>query len=274
MPARRTALAAYAQELAADLMTCLRFCTRLPIRVFAFETEPYRPLTQPAARLLPVAGALIGVCAALALGLAAKLGLPAPLPALVALTALLTLTGALHEDGLADCADGFGGGTTQETRLAVMKDPRLGTFGALALILALLLRAASLARIAEEGLWLASCVLVATAATSRGLALMPLWLLPPARQQGSGLAAANPSPNTLVFAAASAAILALLPLSAGASIARILLAALTSIAGAGAVILIARRAIGGQTGDVAGATQQTAEICAYLVFAAQLRVTG
>ncbi len=266
----RAAIFAFVQPLTADLLTCLRCCTRLPIRVFAFESEPYRPLTQSPARALPLAGALIGACASACLCLAAKLGLPAPLPALLALTALISLTGAMHEDGLADCADAFGGGATPERRLEIMKDSRLGTFGTLALILALLLRGASLASIAGQSLALAALVLIATAATSRGLCLLPIWLLPPARSQGTGLLAANPSRAVLAFAAASACILALLPMLAGESLARILAALVASAAGAGVVTLAARRAIGGQTGDVAGAAQQLAEICAYLVFAAQI----
>jgi adenosylcobinamide-GDP ribazoletransferase len=266
----RSALALIARELAADLFTSLRFCTRLPIAVFAFENAPYRPLTQSPARMLPFAGAVIGACAAAGLGLAAQLGLPSPLPVFLALTVLIVFTGALHEDGLADSADGFGGGATSEKRLEIMKDSRLGTFGTLALILSLLLRGASLANIGTQSLALTALVLIATAATSRGLALMPLWLLPPARTEGAGLSASNPSRNVLAFAAASACILALLPCLAGASLPRVLAAALASFAGAGCVTLIARRAIGGQTGDVAGATQQIAEICAYLVFSAQI----
>ncbi len=266
----RAAFLVSVQRLAADLLTCLRFCTRLPIRVFAVENEPYRPLTQSPARALPLAGALIGACASACLGLAAKLGLPAPLPALLALTALIALTGAMHEDGLADCADGFGGGATAERRLEIMKDSRLGTFGTTALILSLLLRGASLASIATQSLALAALVLIATAATSRGLALVPLWLLPPARSQGAGFSAAKPPQAVLAFAAASACVLALLPMLAEASLPRILAALVASAAGAGGVTLAARRAVGGQTGDVAGAAQQLAEICAYLVFAAQI----
>lgn len=271
MPERRSPLA-YVRDFAADLLTCLRFGTRLPIGVFAFERDPYRPLAPEAVRMLPVAGVLIGAIAAAALVLAAYLGLPEPLPALLSVTSLVFVTGALHEDGLADCADGFGGGATPQTRLAIMKDSRLGTFGTLALILAIFLRVASLAIIATHGLWLAAMVLIASAATSRALALLPLWLLPPARPQGAGLAAApyaSSSWRIIAFAAMSAAIVAWLPLLAGAGIERILVAALVSTAGAGLVTAIARRAIGGQTGDVAGAAQQVAEICAYLAFAAR-----
>lgn len=268
MDLNQTAILAFSRRLAADLLVALRFCTRLPVPALPFETAPYGPLNGSSVRMLPLAGAVIGLCAAAVLAVAAKFGMPPPLPALLALCALIGVTGALHEDGLADCADGFGGGATPEQRLDIMRDSRLGTFGALALILALALRGASLAAIATQSLGLAACVLIATAATSRGLALMPLRLLPPARAEGLGQGSAVASANTLTIAAVSAAILALLPLFAGASLMRIIVALLISIAGAASVTLMARRAIGGQTGDVAGAAQQIAEICSYLVFAA------
>jgi adenosylcobinamide-GDP ribazoletransferase len=269
MNQNRTGFAASIRALVADILDCLRFCTRLPIGVQAFETEPFRPLAQSPARALPIAGALIGCGGAAGLVLAAKLGLPAPLPALLALTMLIVMTGALHEDGLGDCADCLGG-KTPEARLAIMKDSRLGTFGTLALILALSLRVAAVSAIAAHSLGLAAIVLITTAATSRGLALLPLWLLPPARATGAGFSAARPPLSVIGFAAASAGLLALLPLCAGASLPRCLAALLASIIGAGAVTLAADRAIRGQTGDVAGAAQQIAEICAYLVFAAEI----
>jgi adenosylcobinamide-GDP ribazoletransferase len=264
----RAALPDKVQALVADILACLRFCTRLPIGTFAFEKEPFRPLGRSAVRAFPLAGALIGCCGAGCILLATKLGFPSPLPALLTLAALILLTGALHEDGLGDCADAFGGGNTREARLAILKDPRLGTFGTLALITSFMLRASSLAAVTAQSLVLACLVLIAIAGMSRGMALLPLWLLPPARAQGAGLSAADPSAAAMGFAMASAALLALLPACAGASMARCIAAFLATIAGASIVTLIARRAIGGQTGDVAGAAQQIAEICAYLVFSA------
>ena len=100
--------------------------------------------------MFPLVGAILGAVAAGALFAAAALGLPPPLSAPLAITALIALTGALHEDGLADCADGFGGGATSARKLEIMKDSRIGAFGALALAIALYLRIVALALIAGE----------------------------------------------------------------------------------------------------------------------------
>jgi len=182
---------------------------------------------------------------------------------------LVLLTGALHEDGLADFADGTAG-TTPEQRLAIMKDSRIGGFGTLALILSSLARVLSVAIIAAHSLCLACWVLIATAAVSRTLMLLALHLLPPARTEGAGFAAAAPQEPVLAIAALIGFILGLLPLLAGAGIGRVAIGLILSIAAAYGVTALARRLLQGQTGDVAGATQQAAEIAAYLVYAAWL----
>jgi adenosylcobinamide-GDP ribazoletransferase len=256
-------------ELTAEFLACLRFCTRLPIPALAFEKAPHDMPISACARMLPVAGAVIGAIAAFVLWVAAKLGLPPSLAALLGIACLVVLTGALHEDGLADFADATAG-TTPEQRLAIMKDSRIGTFGTLALTLASLARVFSIAIIAAHSLCLACWVLIATAAVSRTLMLLALYLLPPARTEGAGFAAAAPSEPALAVAALIAFILALLPLLAGAGIARVAIALTLSVAAAYGVTMLARRLFQGQTGDVAGATQQAAEIAAYLVYAAQL----
>jgi adenosylcobinamide-GDP ribazoletransferase len=221
-----------------------------------------------ASGLVPVAGALIGLLGALVLGLAANLGL-APLPAAtLAIAALLLVTGAMHEDGLADLADGFGGGATPERKLQIMRDSRIGTYGAAALVISLLLRVGTLAGLVATDLGLAVTVLVAAGAVSRTAGLLPLALLPPARASGSGFAAATPSLQSLQVAAALALACACLPLLAGASLPRIIAACIAAALAAYSVSALARRQIGGQTGDVAGAAQQAAEIAVLLTFSA------
>ncbi|HKH81032.1 MAG TPA: adenosylcobinamide-GDP ribazoletransferase [Methylovirgula sp.] len=256
-------------ELTAELLACLRFCTRLPIPALAFEKAPHEMPIGACARMLPIAGAVIGTIAALVLWVAAKLGLPPSLAALFGISCLVLLTGALHEDGLADFADGTAG-TTPEQRLAIMKDSRIGGFGTLALILSSLARVLSVAIIAAHSLCLACWVLIATAAVSRTLMLLALHLLPPARTEGAGFAAAAPQEPVLAIAALIGFILGLLPLLAGAGIGRVAIGLILSIAAAYGVTALARRLLQGQTGDVAGATQQAAEIAAYLVYAAWL----
>ncbi len=253
----------------ADLLVCLRFCTRVPIPRLGFEQPEQDVSIAASASMLPIAGALIGAAAALILWFAAKLGLPSSLAALVALAALVLLTGALHEDGLADFADALGGGT-QEQRLAIMKDSRIGSFGGLALVISVLARVMSLGVLTEHSLGLASTVLIAAAASSRSFALVPLYLLAPAREDGLGSAAAHPRERELAIAGIATLLIGLLPLLAGASLARVLGALIIGAAAAYGMTVLARRLIQGQTGDVAGAIQQVAELSAYFVFTARL----
>lgn len=252
----------------ADLLACLRFCTRVPIARFGFEKAPQEASIAASLYMLPFAGALIGAVAALVLWIVVELGLPASLAALLAVTSLIVLTGALHEDGLADFADGLGG-STQEQRLAIMKDSRIGTFGGLALLICGLGRILSLAALVDQSLLLAALVLIAAAASSRSFAFLPLYLLTPAREDGLG-AAARPARRDLAIAIAATCLIGLLPLFAGAGLARVLVALILSAGAALGVGAIARRTLEGQTGDVAGAAQQVAELSSYLVFAARL----
>ncbi len=253
--------------LAAEFLGCLRFCTRLPIPALGFENAPHEmPI---GARMLPVAGAAIGVIAAIALFVAAKLGLPPPLAALIGIACLALVTGGLHEDGLADVADATAGATPEE-RLAIMKDSRIGAFGALALVFGSLARVLGIAIIATHSLCLAAWVLIAIAAVSRTLMLFVLYLLPPARAEGAGAAAAALSEPTLAVAGLIGFLFGLTPLLAGASLGRVILALVLSAAAVYGVIALARQLFKGQTGDVAGAAQQAAEIAAYLVYAAAL----
>jgi adenosylcobinamide-GDP ribazoletransferase len=217
---------------------------------------------------VPIAGALIGLSAALVLALAANLGI-APLPAAtIAIGLLVLITGAMHEDGLADLCDGFGGGANAGRKLEIMKDSRLGTYGAAALVLSLLLRVGTLAGLVATDLGLAAAVLVAAGAVSRTAGLLPLALLPPARPSGAGFAAARPGMEALAIAAALAFLCACLPVLAGGSLLRSMAAYVVAGLAAYGITALARRQIGGQTGDVAGAAQQAAEIAMLVVFSA------
>jgi adenosylcobinamide-GDP ribazoletransferase len=255
-------------SLLADFYFCLGFFTRLPLPSATSTSEHSLTNFPRAVRMLPVAGGLVGAIAALVMGVASRLGFPPPLAAPFAICALVLLTGAMHEDGLADCADGFFGGATRERKLEIMQDSGIGTFGAVALVLSLYLRAASVALIADESLGLAGAVLIGAAALSRALSLMPLALLPPARENGAGFAARTPERAALAVAACLAVVFTLAPVVAGASLARWLASIAAATGAAYAMVLPARKHIGGQTGDVAGAAQQLSEIAFYLAFAA------
>jgi adenosylcobinamide-GDP ribazoletransferase len=256
-------------SLLIDFLICLRFATRIPVPVLPFDSDPQSlEGFSRAARMLPLVGAMLGATGACAFLAASAFGLPPLLSAPLSIAALIALTGALHEDGLADCADGLGGGATSARKLEIMKDSRIGAFGALALALSLYLRIAALALIGGQSLGLAVAVLVGAAAASRGAALMPLVLLPPARTAGAGFATARPDRGALFIGACLSAVFSAAPLLAGAGPARPVIAfGACALAGL-ALSALARRQIGGQTGDVAGATQQVAEILFYLVFAA------
>ncbi len=257
-------------SLLADFWLCLGFYTRLPIPQAAREAPAQSLAHFPrAVRILPLAGAILGTVAALVLGAAVGIGFSPFLAAPLAVGCLILLSGALHEDGLADCADGFFGGAARERKLDIMRDSQIGTFGALALVLSVYVRAASLASIADESLGLAATVLIGAAALSRSAALIPLALLPPARQDGAGFAAGKPEPLALGTTACLALVFALSPVTAGSGLARTLLAIAVATGAAYAMVPLAKKHIGGHTGDVAGAAQQLSEIAFYLAFAAR-----
>jgi adenosylcobinamide-GDP ribazoletransferase len=247
-------------SLGRDIADALRFFTRLRVG----EPELGAPLhVDRIAWAAPVAGLAVGLIGALALVLTALLGLPPLLRAALATAALVATTGALHEDGLADVADGFGGGATRARKLEIMRDSRVGAYGAIAIALALILRVGALAAALDGGLWRACSSLLLVAALSRAAALTPLALLPPARATGAGAAAGRLDSRTLAGAWGSALVIAFVLGLVALGLAHALLAALMSGAGALAMVALARRAIGGQTGDVAGAAQQCGEIAAW-----------
>jgi adenosylcobinamide-GDP ribazoletransferase len=243
-----------------DMADALRFFTRLPVG----QAGPGAPLDiDRIAWAAPVAGVAVGLIGALILAVTALLGLPLLLRAAFATAALIAATGALHEDGLADVADGFGGGATRARKLEIMRDSRIGAYGALALALALILRVGALAAALDDGFWRAALSLTLVAALSRAAALTPLALLPPARADGAGAAAGRLDSNALAAAWGSAFVIALALGVVALGLAHTLLATFMSAAGALAMAAMARRAIGGQTGDVAGAAQQCGEIAAW-----------
>jgi len=248
-----------------DLLVCLRFYSRLDVPL-----APSVRLRFPQAlRALPVAGAIVGGCGAVALLAARAVGVP-PLPSSVcAIGALVAVSGALHEDGLADVADGFGGGATREKKLEIMRDSLLGSYGAATLALGLMARVAALASICDRGLWLAALALVTVGAASRLAGLAPLVMLAPARSDGAGAAVTPPDAETLRVALALSAALAAPLLFAGASLAQLLGAGAAAGFAAIAVARLARRQIGGYTGDVLGAAQQAAEIAFLLLLCAR-----
>ena len=234
------------------------FLTRLPIR---WEGEMPPDLAARSLRAGPVIGAAIGLVAGLLFVLLASIGVPAIAAALVAVAAQMLLTGALHEDGLADLADGLGGGDSRDSKLAIMRDSRIGSFGALALIVAVTARVSAIAAIPYG--WAAVAALIAAGAVSRaGWPVLMAWL-PPARADGLAASHGRQPADRLVATVAVAALISLLVLPLGQAVAGLLAAAL-ALAGLGLLVL---RQIGGYTGDVLGAAQQSTEIAMLVALA-------
>ncbi len=242
-----------------DVADALRFFTRLPLP--AAEGQPFD--LNRFAWAAPVAGAIVGFIGTCALGAGRMLALPPLLCAVLATAALIAATGALHEDGLADVADGFGGGADRARKLEIMRDSRIGAYGAIALTLALIFRVGALTSAVSLGYWNAAGALVVVAAVSRAGALVPLARLHPARTDGAGAAAGRLEPQAFAAAWGVALIIAVIFGAAAIGLGRAAAAAIAAAVGAAAMTGLARWQIGGQTGDVAGAAQQWAEIAAW-----------
>jgi adenosylcobinamide-GDP ribazoletransferase len=249
-----------------DIRACMRFYSRLPVGP-GRDGHAMRDFAQ-ASWATPVAGALIGLIGGGAALLASLLHLPNLVSATLAVGALALATGALHEDGLADLADGFGGGATREQKLTIMRDSRLGAYGALTLCVATLLRVAAVEEMLGRGLFLAAFAIVAASALSRVAGLLPLVTLLPARADGAGFCAATPSVSTMRRAFYIAGFIGLAPLLGGASVGQTVVAQMASVVAAMGIVKLAQREIGGFTGDVLGAAQQAAEIAALIVYSA------
>lgn len=261
-----------------DFGAAVRFLTRVPWP--SRPTEPTEPepaaadaaaadtgtaapgpgLTR-AARAFPIVGALLGLVGGIVYAIAFGLGLPSLVAAILAIAAMALATGALHEDGLADMADGFGGGGTAADKLAIMRDSRIGAYGVIALVLALAAKVGALTDLESTGVVMVA--LIAAAASSRAVMPAIMAWMRPARADGLGASAGRPTTNHVFTGIAIAVVLSVVLLG-WTGIVALLVCAL----GGFAVAWLARRQIGGHTGDVLGAAQQLAELFFLLALAA------
>lgn len=244
------------KAILAEVQLAVMLLTRLPAGHLTNA-----PSMGQSAWAFPIVGLVVGVIAAGVM--TALAGLDPILAAGLTVAATVLITGGLHEDGLADLADGFGGGRDKARKLEIMRDSRIGSYGTLALILVLGLRVQALAQVAGQGsaIW----GLIAIEAASRAGLPLVLRLLPAARGDGLGFGAAKVSwPRVIIALAVGIASLA--PLGG--------LAAIWTLATIGLVILalslLALRQIGGQTGDVLGAMQALSACAAWIVLSAIL----
>lgn len=244
----------------------VQFLTRLPVPGLRdFEPE----WTARSARYFPLVGALVGLASAAVFVVASEVWSGA-LPVLLAIAAGVLITGAFHEDGLADTFDGLGGGQTRERRLEIMKDSRIGAFGALGLGLTLAIKIAALG---ELSAWTGAFALVAAHAGGRAAAVIAMRVLPYAgdRDRAKVKPVADGVTSKEVFIAVLFAILALIPLLVVTP-----LTACVALAAGGAVATLTAQAaaklIGGWVGDTLGATEQMFEVGFLLACAGVLAV--
>lgn len=241
-----------------DFRLAVTFLTRVPL------APPAGPVDVPRAmRLFPLVAAVIGLAAGLFDLALLRLGLPPLAAAALTLGASAWLTGALHEDGLGDVADGFGGGRDVAAKLAIMKDSRLGSYGMLAMITSFAARLAALAALPLHAV--VPALVVAHALARSPLPALAL-MLPPARSDGLAASAGRPDQATALIALALGLLIAVICLPLGTA----LLAMIMTIAGAAAVGWLARRQIGGYTGDVLGAAEQVVEVLVLLLLSVRL----
>jgi len=243
-----------------DIRTGLAFCTRLPLRFGA----PAEGNLAQAAWTFPVIGAGIGALGALVYWLGYGAGSSSFVAATLAVAATVIITGCLHEDGLADTADGFGGGSSKERKLEIMRDSRSGAYGVVALLLSSLLRVGAIASLVDPGLVAAAMI----AAHAGARAAMPLFMtaVPRARQDGLSATAGTPPSGSVL----AAILLGLLALVVCLGFGTALFATLLVVAGLWLMARLSLKQIGGQTGDVLGAVEQLSEIFILLAASALL----
>ncbi|WP_424437447.1 adenosylcobinamide-GDP ribazoletransferase [Planktotalea sp.] len=232
-----------------DALVALSLLTRLPIKL----GEPDYQRSAQAAWAYPLVGIATGAIACIAAALALLLGLPLWCVALLSLGAGAIVTGAMHEDGLADCADGFWGGWDPAMRLKIMKDSQIGTYGVLALLVTQGIRFGAVLEILSWESWVLP--LIAVHVASRAVMPTVMHALPPAREAGL-----SHSVGRVSFEAALKAVaIGVFALLIGLGLQGIFASVIAALALLGALRL-AKAKIGGQTGDVCGAVQQVTEV--------------
>ncbi len=255
-----------------DIRIAFAFLTRIPVPYpVNNEGKPIERSLAEASWAFPFVGILVGACGSLVMVLSDTLNLPVYVSALLAITTTIFITGALHEDGLADVADGFGGSHDRDRKLEIMKDSTVGSYGALALCISILLRTILLGGLLDWGSMdqvqgevsypsLAIAIIIAAHIIGRGYAPLIMTHLPLARTGGLAAVARKPKLRssyggffiTILF------VFSLLPT----------LPAIIILSSPLLVIILfswlSMKQVGGYTGDVLGAAVQLCEITVYL----------
>lgn len=244
-----------------DFRIAVGFLTILPIGPSA-DIDDHRAGLRFGARAFPLAGLVIGLFGAMVYAIAHMLHLPPEAAGFIAIGAMTVLTGAIHEDGLADMADGAMAREHMPERLAIMRDSRIGTFGTLSLIIVVGIKTGIIGAIGWPDQ--VAPLLIGCAAASRAVLPAMMRVMRPARGDGLAFAAGRPEENQVVMAAVLGGVFALLLLGLAAG----LVAIVAGIAAAATVAWIAQKRLGGVTGDVLGAAQQVTEAAMMLAVVA------
>jgi len=231
-----------------DMRAALMLLTRLPVWS---DKDGAEPNLSRSTWVYPLVGMIVGGLGAGTILVTDMLDMPSMLSVAVAVAVMTLATGAFHEDGLADTADGIGGGWTKERKLEIMRDSRIGTYGTMALIISFSLRIAALIAIGDAVL--TALVLMAAATVSRSGIVVLLTIMPPARPDGMGTVAQNPPVTSLICALlVGIFVMQIVPFGMIAGI----------FAGLGilSVYWVGMKHLDGYTGDLLGTGQQVSEI--------------
>ncbi|MDA0239691.1 MAG: adenosylcobinamide-GDP ribazoletransferase [Proteobacteria bacterium] len=263
-------------EIFANIRIAFGLLTRIPVGTLGVVRRSSVPINanqggaSPAGSIgrasayFPIVGLVVGVIGGAVLWAAAALSLPPSIGAALAILALVLATGALHEDGLADSADGLGLKRPEARILEIMRDSRIGVFGVIAVVASLGFRWAALSAIAAISLGQAVTVLIAAAVVSRAAMPVIMAALPPARSDGLAHDAGRPGAGQVAAGIVIAAVIVILVLDLSFTVTAVAVAAIA----VGGFAWFVNRRIGGQTGDTLGACQQIAEIAVLLTAAA------
>ncbi len=237
----------------AELRAAFMLLSCLPVGKF----KTHVPKLEYALWAFPIVGFFVGGIIAGSYFIISQIIFSTFAAAIFALIAGLLFTGAIHEDGLADCADGFGGGQNREKKLAIMEDSAVGSFGMLALIMVMGLRILMLSSLPAAPETVISIIICAV--VSRFAMVGYLCLLPAARQKGLGNQASTDKLSSLFLAAVIA-----LP-AFYISFFNLMYATIAILVVAFAWGIVAKKQIGGQTGDVCGAGQLLSETAGWVI---------
>lgn len=240
-----------------DIARAVAFLSRIPMPARLFDDAAHNAAARQA-WAYPLAGLIIGMVGALIIAILGTIT-SSLLTALITIAVTTVITGALHEDGLADIADGFWGGWTIERRLEIMKDSTVGAYGVLALIFWFSLSAFALAEIiAANSAFSAALIWLLICAVSRA-AMPALWATTPsARTGGVAHAAGQPTMHDAKLSGLIALVFTIVTMLFGAPFSVLLAVALAGLAVFGFRRMCLNK-IGGHTGDTLGAAQKVAE---------------